>query len=109
MRAAQQVFVRQGMPGSEAAGGPLPLFINFLTGSNFFNASCWPEKIAAKINPSMIEYLCTGHGAPQKQPGELTVGDAGTGIVVTDWVGNNGDWDLIRCIVGWNARLQLKR
>ncbi|KAK3953174.1 PLC-like phosphodiesterase [Pseudoneurospora amorphoporcata] len=109
MRAAQQVFVPQGMPGSEAAGGPLPLFINFLTGSNFFNASCWPEKIAAKINPSMIEYLSMGHGAPQKQPGELTVGDAGTGIVVTDWVGNNGDWDLIRCIVGWNARLQLRR
>ncbi|KAJ4417753.1 hypothetical protein N0V85_001724 [Neurospora sp. IMI 360204] len=108
MRAAQQVFVPPGMPGSEAAGGPLPLFINFLTGSNFFNASCWPEKIAAKINPSMIEYLCMGHGAPQKQPGELTVGDAGTGIVVTDWVGNSGDWDLIRCIVGWNARLQLK-
>lgn len=108
MRAAQQTFVPQGMPGSEAAGGPLPLFINFLSGSNFFNASCWPEKIAAKINPSMIEYLCTGHGAPQKQPGETTVGDAGTGIVVTDWVGNNGDWDLIRCIVGWNSRLQWK-
>ncbi|KAK3398077.1 PLC-like phosphodiesterase [Sordaria brevicollis] len=109
MRAAQQVFVPSGMPGGEAVGGPLPLFINFLSGSNFFNASCWPEKIAAKINPSMIEYLCMGHGAPQKQPGELTVGDAGTGIVVTDWVGNNGDWDLIRCIVGWNARLQLRR
>ncbi|ESA44124.1 PLC-like phosphodiesterase [Neurospora crassa] len=109
MRAAQQVYGPSGIPDSEAAGGPMPLFINFLSGSNFFNASCWPEKIAAKINPHMIEYLCMDHGAPQKQPSELTVGDAGTGIVVTDWVGNNGDWDLIRCIVGWNARLQLTR
>ncbi|KAK3336890.1 phosphatidylinositol-specific phospholipase C [Cercophora scortea] len=115
-RAAQQACVLPGMPGAESCepgseskeSSPLPLFVNFLTGSNFFNASCWPEKIAAKINPAMIEYLCTGHGAPEKGPGELTIGDAGTGIVVTDWVGNNGDWDLLRCVVGWNARLQLK-
>jgi 1-phosphatidylinositol phosphodiesterase len=75
-----------------------------LSASNFFNASCWPDRIAVKINPSMIEYLCMGHGAPGKGPG-----DAATGIVVTDWVGHHGDWDLVRCIVGWNARLQLRR
>ncbi|KAK3329326.1 PLC-like phosphodiesterase [Apodospora peruviana] len=108
-RAAQQEFAASATTTGNAEGSSLPFFINFLSGSNFFNASCWPEKIAAKINPAIIEHLCVDHGAPDKGPGQLTVGDAGTGIVVTDWVGNNGDWDLIRCIVGWNARLQLKQ
>jgi len=113
-RAAQQAFALP--PPNPAQGNPvgpeqtmtLPMFINFLTGSNFFNASCWPEKIAAKLNPSAIEYLCMHHGAPGKGPGGLSIGDAATGVVVTDWVGAHGDWDLLRCIVGWNARLQLK-
>ncbi|KAM7197821.1 PLC-like phosphodiesterase, TIM beta/alpha-barrel-containing domain containing protein [Naviculisporaceae sp. PSN 640] len=108
-RSAQQAFVAANAPGGSNAGGPLPFFINFLSGSNFFNASCWPEKIAAKLNPAVIDHLCIEHGAPEKGPGGLTVGDASTGVVVTDWVGHNGDWDLIRCIVGWNARLQLKQ
>ncbi|KAK4229774.1 hypothetical protein QBC38DRAFT_358858 [Podospora fimiseda] len=87
---------------------PFPLFINFLSASNFFNAQLWPDKIAVKINPKMIEYLCMGHACPGKGQLQKPVGDAATGIVVTDWVGYDGDWDLIRCIVGWNARLQLK-
>ncbi|KAK4042196.1 hypothetical protein C8A01DRAFT_14138 [Parachaetomium inaequale] len=109
-RAAQGVHACTA--GEVPRGGPEmppPLFINFLSASNFFNASCWPDRIAVKINPSMIEYLCMGHGAPVKGPGELDIGDAATGIVVTDWVGHHGDWDLVRCIVGWNARLQLRR
>ena len=88
---------------------PGPIFINFLSASNFFNASCWPENIAARVNPAIIEYLCIRHGEAGKGPAGLSVGDAGTGVVVTDWVGANGDWDLLRCIVGWNARLQLKQ
>ncbi|KAJ9134033.1 1-phosphatidylinositol phosphodiesterase [Pleurostoma richardsiae] len=106
-RAGQQLFVTPGVNGPSS--GHLPFFVNFLSASNFFNASCWPEKIAAKVNPAVIEYLCMRHAEHGKGPAQLTVGDAGTGIVVTDWVGHNGDWDLIRCIVGWNARLQLKR
>lgn len=96
------------MPGG---GGPQvsPLFINFLSASSFFNASCWPDRIAVKMNPSMIEYLCIEHGAPGKGPAQSEIGDAATGIVVTDWVGHHGDWDLVRCIVGWNARLQLRQ
>ncbi|KKY31662.1 putative 1-phosphatidylinositol phosphodiesterase [Diaporthe ampelina] len=100
-RAGQQVFAAAPAP-------PPPFFVNFLTASNFFNASCWPEKIAAKVNPSIVEYLCVRHAEKGKGPAQLDVGDAGTGIVVTDWVGHDGDWDLIRCIVAWNARLQLK-
>lgn len=95
---------------SRGGGGePNPLFVNFLTASNFFNANCWPEKIAVKVNPSVIEYLCTRHGQDAKGPNRLGVGDSATGVVVTDWVGKDGDWDLIRCIVGWNARLQLRQ
>ena len=106
-KACQRVFAGFGAdPAPETT--PLPLFVNFLTASNFFNASCWPEKIAAKVNPSIIEYLCIRHAEKGRGPAQLDVGDAGTGIVVTDWVGQGGNWDLIRCIVGWNARLQLK-
>lgn len=106
-RAGQQVYAISSGPGDGAAPPP-PLFVNFLTASNFFNASCWPEKIAAKVNPSIVEYLCVRHAEKGKGPAQLEVGDAGTGIVVTDWVGHDGDWDLLRCIVAWNARLQLK-
>lgn len=87
----------------------VPFFVNFLSASNFFNANCWPEKIAVKVNPAIIEYLCAVHAEPSKGPNNLGIGDGCTGIVVTDWVGQGGDWDLIRCIVGWNARLQLKK
>ncbi|CAK7198604.1 hypothetical protein SEUCBS139899_001268 [Sporothrix eucalyptigena] len=88
-----------------------PLFINFLTGSNFFNARCWPENVAAKVNPSVIEYLCVRHNETATEGpsgGPVAGGDGSTGIVVTDWCGHRGDWDLLRCIVAWNARLQLK-
>ncbi|KAI1859560.1 uncharacterized protein JN550_011968 [Neoarthrinium moseri] len=95
--------------GDPAAPDHLPFFVNFLSASNFFNANCWPEKIAAKVNPAIVEYLCLNHGEAGRGPNNLGVGDACTGIVVTDWVGLGGDWDLIRCIVGWNARLQLKQ
>lgn len=105
-KACQQAF--PSAVQESAAAEPLPLFINFLTASNFFNASCWPERVAARVNPSIIEYLCLKHAEEGKGPAQLDIGDAGTGIVVTDWVGLEDDWDLIRCIVGWNARLQLK-
>ncbi|KAH8176080.1 phosphatidylinositol-specific phospholipase c, X domain-containing protein [Sarocladium implicatum] len=114
-RAAEQNFFLTG--GAAAKGDDKkddaktaapPFFVNFLSASNFFNASCWPERIAAKVNPAVVEYLCVRHGEDGKGPRKLKVGTAGTGIVVTDWVGANDDWDLVRCIVGMNARLQLK-
>ncbi|KAK5990564.1 1-phosphatidylinositol phosphodiesterase-like protein [Cladobotryum mycophilum] len=107
-RAAEQAFHIEGMPDYNPDAETPPFFVNFLSASNFFNATCWPERIAAKVNPAVIEYICARHGEEGKGPNELKVGLAGTGIVVTDWVGANGDWDLIRCIVGMNARLQLK-
>ena len=95
---AQEHLARAaGVPpggGSEAR----PLYVNFLSASNFWSMGLWPEKIAAKINPGIVEYLCRIHGAEEG-------GSGGTGIVVCDWVGNAGDWDLVRCVVGMNARL----
>ncbi|EMT61805.1 PLC-like phosphodiesterase [Fusarium oxysporum II5] len=108
-RAAEQTFALAGMDGHKEGTSLPPLFVNFLTASNFFNATCWPERIAAKVNPSVIEYLCMCHGEDGKGPNKLKIGSAGTGVVVTDWVGHKDDWDLIRCIVGMNARLQLKK
>ncbi|KAI0106206.1 phosphatidylinositol-specific phospholipase C [Nemania sp. FL0031] len=107
-RAAEGVCLLPGQEGFREDAPITPFFINFLSASNFFNANCWPEKIAAKANPAIVEYLCSRHGLDGKGPAGLKVGDATTGIVVTDWVGLRGDWDLIRCIVGWNAKLQLK-
>jgi 1-phosphatidylinositol phosphodiesterase len=88
--------------------------MNFLSASNFWRANCWPDKIAAKMNPSIIDYLCRRHNEstrisdPDDGEGRKNIGDGSTGIVVCDWVGLNGDWDLVRCIVGMNAKLELK-
>ncbi|KAI1103976.1 PLC-like phosphodiesterase [Jackrogersella minutella] len=108
-RAAEPVCPVPGSEGHTDDATPQPFFVNFLSASNFFNANCWPERIAAKANPAIIEYLCLRHGEDGKGPSGLKVGDGSTGVVVTDWVGQDGDWDLIRCVVGWNARLQLKQ
>lgn len=110
-RAASRHFPRPKAEASamavSAASHP-PFFMNFLSGSNFFNSSCWPEKIAAKVNPAVAEYLCIRHGEGAKGPSGMAVGDASTGVVITDWVGLDGNWDLIRCVVAWNARLQMR-
>lgn len=89
---------------------PLPIFMNFLSASNFWRANCWPERVAAKVNPSIIDFLCRRHNEPHGHEGDdkKEIGDGSTGVVVCDWVGHNGDWDLVRCIVGMNAKLELR-
>ena len=82
-----------------------PLFINFLSASNFWNLDCWPEKIAGKLNPAVVEYLCRSH---HKSAMDKQVGAGCTGIVICDWVGNNGDWNLVRAIVGMNGKLEIR-
>ncbi|KAH8697545.1 phosphatidylinositol phospholipase C [Talaromyces proteolyticus] len=79
-----------------------PFYINFLSASNFWKTQTWPEKIAAKLNPAATKYICLQHC-------DHPDGDWGTGILVTDWVGLDGDWDLVRCIVGMNAKLKLRQ
>ncbi|KAF2808438.1 PLC-like phosphodiesterase [Mytilinidion resinicola] len=80
---------------------PGPLYLNFLSASNFWRTGCWPERIAARLNPAVTGYLCVKHDVG----GE---GDGGTGVVVCDWVGEGGDWDLVRCIVGMNRKMEWK-
>ena len=90
-----------------------PFYVNFLTASNFWKHSCWPDKIAAKLNPAMLDYLCMKHNTPavinSAEGGEqCTLGDGSTGIVVCDWVGHQDNWDLVRCIIGMNAKYEAK-
>ncbi|EEH08072.1 phosphatidylinositol phospholipase C [Histoplasma capsulatum G186AR] len=79
----------------------VPFYINFLSASNFWNVTTWPEKIAARVNPAAVDYLCRKHHGKK--------GDWSTGIAVCDWVGLDGDWDLVRCIVGMNSRLMMQQ
>ncbi|OCK76459.1 phosphatidylinositol phospholipase C [Lepidopterella palustris CBS 459.81] len=85
---------------------PGPLYLNFLSGSNFWNRACWPGRIAKSVNPAMIRYLCEDHCREEEG---MEVGDGGTGVVVCDWVGGGGDWDLVRCIVGMNSRMEVRK
>ncbi|PSS19991.1 hypothetical protein M430DRAFT_100960 [Amorphotheca resinae ATCC 22711] len=114
-RAAQAVCVLPGdMNAATVEASKQPFFINFLSASNFWRTNCWPEKIASKVNPKIVDHLCRVHhesakiGAKDGGEEGKGKGDGGTGIVVCDWVGLNGDWDLVRCIVGMNAMLEFK-
>ncbi|CAK1355963.1 1-phosphatidylinositol phosphodiesterase [Cercospora beticola] len=85
-----------------------PLYVNFLSASNFWKVGCWPDKIAAKLNPAVTSFLVEKHDIGDKGAdgaGEKVQGDGGVGIVVCDWVGKDGDWDLIRAIVTMNSKL----
>ncbi len=85
-------------------GGKMPLYINFLSASNFWKVGTWPEKIAGKVNPACVDHLCRRHMVADDGRG-VKPGDWSTGVVVCDWVGLDGDWDLVRCIVGMNSKL----
>ncbi|KAM3071183.1 hypothetical protein ACMFMG_008778 [Clarireedia jacksonii] len=110
-RAAKAVAVLPGdMAAASAESAKQPLFVNFLSASNFWRANCWPDKIAAKVNPSVTEFLCRKHNdsTSTEHPDGASIGDGSTGIVVCDWVGIDGDWDLVRCILAMNAKLELR-
>jgi 1-phosphatidylinositol phosphodiesterase len=100
-----------------------PIHLNFLSASNFWKRACWPENIAKVVNKGMEEWMCVGHGledapAEEREPGRVVDndgdyagiarvrmkarGDGGTGVVVMDFVGEGGDWDLVGLVVGMN-------
>lgn len=114
-RAAQTKYslsVPDGVPNCSES--KQPFYINFLTASNFWKMGCWPDRIAAKLNPAIVDYLCTKHDVPEEKDdsaaqGHSPDGDGSTGIVVCDWVGHNGNWDIVKCIVGMNGRLEAKK
>jgi 1-phosphatidylinositol phosphodiesterase len=91
---------------------PGPLYVNFLSASNFWKVGCWPEKIAARLNPAATAHLLEKHNIGDKGidgPGDMVEGDGGLGIVVCDWVGKDGDWDLVRAIITMNSKLLLRQ
>ena len=79
-----------------------PLYLNFLSASNFWSVHCWPERIAMKLNPAIVEYICTSHSDAKE------AGDGSTGILVCDFVGKDGNWDIVECIIGMNSRIELR-
>ena len=108
---------------------PGPLYLNFLSGSNFWKRTCWPEKIAKVVNRHMEEWLCAGHhlqdpvitpAHPERNSVEMSStegtknvrkaksGDGSTGVVVMDVAGEGGDWDLVRLIIGLNMGVLMK-
>ncbi|KAF4633810.1 hypothetical protein G7Y89_g4309 [Cudoniella acicularis] len=113
VRSSQAVFNTPGdIEAAAVEAIKWPIFINFLSASNFWRSNCWPDRIAAKVNPSIIDFLCRRHNEPkhiQNPDGneERKIGDGSTGVVVCDWVGIDGDWDLVRCVVGMNSKLEL--
>ena len=95
-----------------------PVYLNFCSGSNFWNPACWPGKISKVVNRGLEEWVVRGHHlvepvAEPGRPGEgaegiregmrrAKEGDGGTGVVVMDFVGEGQDWDLVRLIIGLN-------
>jgi 1-phosphatidylinositol phosphodiesterase len=113
-RAAQTVCVLPGdLNAAAMEAAKQPFFMNFLSASNFWRTNCWPDRVAAKVNPEIVDFLCRKHNEStgigvEGGEGKKSIGDGSTGIVVCDWVGANGDWDLVRCIVGMNAMLEFR-
>lgn len=100
----------------EGQGQVQPLYLNFLSASNFWRRACWPENIAKVLNRGVEEWLCRGHGLEAEvtvsagnegNTGPVTrkvkSGDGVTGIVIMDCVGESGDWDLVKLIIGMNV------
>jgi 1-phosphatidylinositol phosphodiesterase len=95
---------------------PAPLSLNFLSASNFWKRTCWPSNIAKVVNRGMEEWVCGGHGLleGEAEGGGQGVrrrrgqGDASTGVVVMDCVGEGGDWEFVRVIVGMNMGVLMR-
>jgi 1-phosphatidylinositol phosphodiesterase len=109
---------------------PGPLYLNYLSGSNFWRSGCWPDKVAKIVNRGIEEWLCIGHHLQDppntpREPGRSSAdanedrqgrsavrraksGDGGTGVVVMDHAGEGGDWDLVKMIVGMNMGVTMR-
>ncbi|CAH2352147.1 hypothetical protein CLIB1423_05S06700 [[Candida] railenensis] len=61
------------------------LFVNFCSGSNFFNTDCWPEKVAEAVAKGEVDSSFA----------------KGVGIIVMDYV-EADDWKLVKLLVDKN-------
>ncbi|KAJ5058977.1 PLC-like phosphodiesterase [Bipolaris maydis] len=102
---------------------PAPLHLNFLSASNFWKRACWPSAIAKVVNEGVERRMCgrfylQSHGSDLQQEEDEVVagvvrrkaesGDGSTGVVIMDCVGENGDWDLVRLVIGMNMGVLLR-
>lgn len=90
VRAAALNFVKSSV-------ATYPIFLNFLSGSNFWNIKAWPEGVSDKVTPAIAEYLAIKHNSTSQD------GDNGTGVLVADYVGDKADWSLMKLIVAMNG------
>jgi 1-phosphatidylinositol phosphodiesterase len=93
---------RSGGNAYDLSGAVPRLYLNFLSASNFWRVGCWPDKIAAKLNPAVLSHLCVKHVV------ENQGADWSTGVVICDYVGHGGDWDLVKSIVAMNSKLTMR-
>ncbi|KAF2131644.1 1-phosphatidylinositol phosphodiesterase precursor [Dothidotthia symphoricarpi CBS 119687] len=72
---------------------PVPmeaLYLNFLSGSNFWKVGCWPGRIARVVNRGAEEWVCGGFHLEAEGEGEGSevrragTGDGSTGVVIMD-------------------------
>lgn len=77
-------FLKNTISYNESNGNP-KLFVNFGSGANFFNTSCWPEKVADKMLHSKIDNDFK----------------KGSGVVVLDYI-EKEDWKLAKELVDQN-------
>ncbi|KAF1833575.1 1-phosphatidylinositol phosphodiesterase precursor [Decorospora gaudefroyi] len=100
---------------------PGPLYLNYLSASNFWKRACWPERIAKVVNGGVEEWVCCGLGLVDAEadttPEEGEVaggtrktksGDGSCGVVVMDCVGEKGDWELVGLVIGMNMGVLAK-
>lgn len=93
-RAAALNFTKTPVHGASVA--TTPIYLNFLSGSNFWNIKAWPEGVSDKVTPAVTEYLAIKHSSTSQD------GDDGTGVLVADYVGDQ-DWGLMKLIVAMNG------
>ncbi|ORY09094.1 PLC-like phosphodiesterase [Clohesyomyces aquaticus] len=111
VRAAECTAFIPGVNTDETNPVPAgPLYLNFLSGSNFWKMGCWPDRIAKVVNRGMEEWICIGHHLehPVSSPEDPSKDDGSTGVVVMDCVGEGGDWDLVKMIIGMNMGVLMK-
>jgi 1-phosphatidylinositol phosphodiesterase len=86
---AREHLERSGCCKFDEREKKFPLYVNFLSASNFWKVGTWPEKVAAMVNPEIVRHLCHSHML--KGDGGVKEGEWSTGIVVCDWVGQAGE------------------
>lgn len=90
-------YIREHLDRAAVPTNGNQLFLNFLSGCNFWKVGCWPENVARKVNIEVKRHLAIDHG-----------GGGTCGVVICDFVGERGEWDLVRLVVAMNGWIKTK-